>query len=83
MKATPSLLHKADTTGLPLLLIRLFLGGLFIYMGVHKVEDPVAFLKLIRMYEMVPESPPYFLNGIAVVLPWLPLVSCRSRSNRS
>lgn len=74
MNTTPSLLQKADATGLPLLLIRLFLGGLFIYMGVHKVADPVAFLKLIRMYEMVPESPPYFLNGTAIILPSLEII---------
>ncbi len=74
MNTSPSLLNKADGTGLPLLLIRLFLGGLFISMGIHKVEDPVAFLKLIRMYEMVPESPPYFLNSAAIVLPWLEII---------
>ena len=75
MNTTLSLIKKADAGGLPLLIARILLGGTFIYMGVHKVLDPVEFLKLIRQYEMVPESPPYFLNGMAVVFPWLEIVS--------
>ena len=75
MNTTFSLIKKADAGGLPLLIARILLGGTFIYMGVHKVLDPVEFLKLIRQYEMVPESPPYFLNGMAVVFPWLEIVS--------
>ena len=74
MNTTPSLLQKTDASGLPLLIVRLLLGGIFIYMGVHKVQDPVSFLKLIRQYEMLPESPPYFLNGSAIVLPWLEII---------
>ena len=47
---------------------RWFLGGIFIYMGLVKALDPVAFLKLIREYEMVNNS--VLLNSIASVLPW-------------
>ncbi len=74
MAQLPSIIRRADDTGVPLLLIRLFLGGLFIYMGVNKIADPVAFMKQVRLYEMLPESPAYFLNGTAVILPWLEVV---------
>lgn len=47
---------------------RWFLGGIFIYMGLAKAIDPVAFLKLVREYEMVGNS--VLLNCIASVLPW-------------
>ena len=44
------------------------LGGLFIYMGLHKALDPVAFLKLVHQYELV--DTPALLNFIAAALPW-------------
>ena len=74
MAQRPSIICRADDSGVPLLLIRLFLGGLFIYMGISKIADPVMFLKQVRLYDMLPESPPYFLNGTAVFLPWLEVV---------
>ena len=70
-----SILQRVDEARIPLpLLARVFLGGYFIYTGVVKTLDPVAFLKGVRLYEMLPESPPYFLNATAVVLPWLEIV---------
>jgi len=66
-----SLFRRADEAGVPILLIRFALGVFFIWMGVTKIGDPVAFLKSIRMFEMLPETPPYYLNATAVVLPWL------------
>ena len=50
------------------LLARLFVGGLFIYMGVMKALKPEEFLTLVRQYEMV--SVPWVLNSIAAALPW-------------
>ena len=50
------------------LLARLFVGGLFVYMGVMKALKPDAFLTLVRQYEMV--SIPIVLNSIAAALPW-------------
>lgn len=67
-----SIIRRYDEAAVPLaLLVRLFLGGFFIYMGLAKIDDPVAFLKQIRLYGLLPETPPYFLNGTAIVLPWL------------
>ena len=74
MRTNPTLLRRLDATGVPLALARLVVGGYFIYMGVMKILDPVAFLKQIRLYEMLPESPPFFLNGTSIVLPWLEVI---------
>jgi uncharacterized membrane protein YphA (DoxX/SURF4 family) len=49
-------------------LARWFLGGMFVYMGLHKALDPVEFLKQVRQYEMVEQS--FLLNSIAAALPW-------------
>ena len=66
-----STLARWDASGLPLMLARLAVGAAFIVMGALKVDDPVAFLKLVRTYEMVPDEPAWLLNGIAATLPWL------------
>lgn len=58
-----------------LLVARLVVGGLFVKQGLSKVDDPVAFLKLIREYELVPEGLPWLLNGMAVGLPWLEVLA--------
>ena len=50
------------------LLARWVLGAVFIYMGAGKALDPVAFLKLLRQYDLV-QSPPA-LNVLASALPW-------------
>lgn len=63
--------QRLDETGLPLLAARLVVGFLFVRMGWAKLEDPVAFLKLVRQYELAPESVPWLLNGMAIVIPWL------------
>jgi uncharacterized membrane protein YphA (DoxX/SURF4 family) len=50
------------------LLVRWFLGGLFIYMGLSKAVHPEVFLKSVHQYQMV--SSPLLLNSIASALPW-------------
>lgn len=74
MSNNGSLLRKVDATGVPLLITRFVLGGWFIYLGNLKLSDPIEFLKQVRLYHMLPESPPYFLNGTAIVLPWLEVI---------
>jgi uncharacterized membrane protein YphA (DoxX/SURF4 family) len=44
------------------------LGALFVYMGLRKGVDPVAFLKLVRQYDLV--KTPFLLNSISATLPW-------------
>ncbi|MCX6356452.1 MAG: DoxX family membrane protein [Candidatus Aureabacteria bacterium] len=63
----PSLIHR----GL-VLILRLFLGGLFIYASVHKLQDPVAFSKIIYNYKILPG---FLINMSAIVLPGVELVA--------
>lgn len=57
------------SAGLPLLVARVALGAQFLRLGVAKLGDPVAFLKLVREYGVLPE--PHGLNLVAIVVPWL------------
>lgn len=59
---------KRSAPDLVAVLARWFLAALFFYMGLNKALDPVAFLKLVREYEMV--NQPWLLNSIAAALPW-------------
>jgi uncharacterized membrane protein YphA (DoxX/SURF4 family) len=53
------------------LAFRLYLGGLFIYASIYKIQYPTEFAESIAAYQMVP----YFLvNPMAAVLPWLELI---------
>jgi len=52
----------------PTVVARWFLGGLFIYMGMSKALNPVAFLKLVHEYRLTESS--FVLNFIAAALPW-------------
>ncbi len=56
-------------SGLVLFVVRLVAGGMFIYLGLLKIDDQVTFLKLIREYEIV--ETPWVLNAIAAWVPWL------------
>jgi len=48
---------------------RWWLGGVFIFMGLHKaLPHPEAFLKLVNQYDMV--TTPFLLNSIGAALPW-------------
>jgi uncharacterized membrane protein YphA (DoxX/SURF4 family) len=49
-------------------LARLFLGAVFLYMGLNKALHPVEFLKLLRQYDLLPQ--PLWLNLAAASLPW-------------
>ena len=54
------------------LLIRLFVGGVFIYASYYKIINPMDFAKSIWYYHMVPGS---LINLMAIVLPWWELVA--------
>lgn len=51
---------------------RLLLGAAFLYLGLVKAADPVAFLKQVRAYELIGQ--PLLLNSVAVILPWLEML---------
>ncbi|SNB48027.1 MauE/DoxX family redox-associated membrane protein [Geobacter sp. DSM 9736] len=59
------------TTNIIHILVRLLLGGIFIYAGIIKIIDPVAFAGNIAAYQVLP----YFGNYLAAaILPWLELL---------
>lgn len=67
-------LRTTSTTGAAAwltLAARVLVGAYFVYSGWIKFQAPIEFLKQLRMYEMLPESLPWMLNSVAVVLPWL------------
>ncbi len=74
MIATPSFWRRWDDSGVPLLAARAVLAGMFIYMGSAKIQEPFDFLKQLRLYQMLPENPPVFLNASAMIVPWLEIV---------
>ena len=47
---------------------RSILAGAFLYMGAHKVQDPISFLKLVNQYDLTSNA--LALNVIAAALPW-------------
>jgi uncharacterized membrane protein YphA (DoxX/SURF4 family) len=69
-----SLIRRIDATGIPLLLARLGVGGMFAYAAYGKLSDPVNFLKAVHVYGVIPADQPLLLNLIAVLLPWLEIV---------
>jgi len=66
--------RRLDQTGIPLLVARLVVGGMFIWLALDKIQRPVNFLKLMRQYRLLDEQQLYWLmNLVAVVLPWIEL----------
>ncbi|MEW6200194.1 MAG: MauE/DoxX family redox-associated membrane protein [Planctomycetota bacterium] len=70
----PGFGRRLDRSGIPLLLARLGVGGMFAYLAIMKIRDPIEFLKQIREYGILPTEPPIFLNLTAVALPYLELL---------
>lgn len=47
---------------------------MMIWVSIDKIKDPVAFLKMVKLYDIVPLHWNEVLNSIAVVLPWIELL---------
>ncbi len=60
--------HVRSKLEIAAIIARWAIGLLFIYMGLKKAMDPVAFLKLVHQYDMVHNY--VLLNLIAACLPW-------------
>jgi len=73
--ASGNFLRRFDQSGFLLLIIRLVLGGTFVWMGANKVADPIVFLKGVRLYGLLPETPGVYLNLTAIVIPWVEVVA--------
>ena len=54
------------------LILRWFLGVLFVYASYHKIMDPAGFAKIIFGYDLFPAVS---INVIAVVLPYIELTA--------
>jgi hypothetical protein len=55
-----------------LLLLRLLLGGFFVYASLDKIWSPAAFAKIVYQWQVVS---PVASNLVAVTLPWVELVA--------
>src|SRR4030042_7190890 len=55
-----------------LLLLRVIVGGVFIWAGALKIVDPLDFAQSIKNYQVVPHSLAFLA---AVVLPWVEVLS--------
>ena len=53
-------------------IVRLFVGGVFVYASFYKIIHPGDFAKSIWYYHMVPGE---LINLIALILPWWELVA--------
>lgn len=54
------------------LAIRLYIGGLFIYASMYKINYTAEFAETIANYQVVPY---WAVNALAIVMPWLELIS--------
>ena len=67
--------QRIIASGVPLFLIRLLIGGFFIFLGTKKImAEPQAFLKAVKEYNLLPLDPPYLINVASVVVPWIEVI---------
>ena len=52
------------------ILLRLFLGAIFVYASYDKILSPAAFAEIIYNYQILPEA---LINFTSIFLPWLEL----------
>lgn len=55
-----------------IIVIRLILGGIFIYASYDKILNPEYFARIIRNYHILPV---FLVNLFAIILPWIELFS--------
>ncbi len=72
--ATPKPGRKIGAADFVFLFARLVVGALMIYVSIGKLQDPDAFLKVVKQYEIVPVQWHVALNSIAVIVPWIELL---------
>ncbi len=55
-----------------ILLFRLFFGAIFIFSGVQKLKDPIAFADAVRNYQIVGDP---IAPAMALFIPWIELIA--------
>ena len=55
-----------------LLVLRVIVGGVFVWAGALKIADPLGFAQSIKNYQIIPHTLAFL---IAVVLPWIEVLS--------
>ncbi len=73
VKQQTGIIRRIDDTGVPLLVARLAVGGMFAYLAFNKIVEPIDFMKLTHAYGVLPEQAP-FLNITAIAVPWIEMV---------
>ena len=53
------------------LILRIYLGVLFLYASISKINNPVDFAEAIANYQIVPYLA---VNSLSVILPWMELI---------
>lgn len=77
VKPTVGSTHSADFTkkrwwGLVCLILRVGLGGIFVFASLDKILDPVTFTDVVMNYKVLPNS---VVPTFSVVLPWLEFIT--------
>ena len=68
----PTPLHRVISHPLPVSVLRVVLGAVFIVASLDKIQNPEAFATSIANYRLLPYT---VINGIAIVLPWLEVIT--------
>ncbi len=72
MNALLSMLRKFLRSPRLALVLRLYLGGVFIYASLYKINYAGEFAETIASYQLVPY---WGVNTLAVVMPWLEFIA--------
>ena len=71
MKIVFSYINKFIKSPYFSLVLRLYIGGIFVYAGISKVHYPGEFAENLAAYQMLPY---WAVNFVAVVLPWIEII---------
>ena len=71
MKIVFSYINKFIKSPYLSFVLRLYIGGIFVYAGISKVHYPGEFAENLAAYQMLPY---WAVNFVAVILPWIEII---------